>query len=108
MTNIEALKMLKAKRECILKEIDPSGGCDDEKCYGCDLNYEQGRMGEQAEALHIAIESREAWEKVKKEMDDSISACESDAMRDTWCDGELAGFLQSKDIIKRNLSEVEE
>ena len=69
MTNVEALKMLKAKRECILKEIDPSGGCDDEKCDGCDLNYEQGRMGEQAEALHIAIESLEAWGRVKNEIE---------------------------------------
>lgn len=70
MTNIEALKMLKAKRECILKEIDPSGGCDDEKCDGCDLNYEQGCMGEQAEALHIAIQSLEAWGKI----DDDIAS----------------------------------
>ena len=60
------------------------------------------------DAIAMAIKSLEAWEKVKKEIDDSISVCESDAMRDTWCDGELAGFLQSKDIINRNLSEVEE
>ena len=60
------------------------------------------------DAIAMAIKSLEAWGKVKKEIDDSISACESDAMRDTWCDGELTGFLQSKDIINRNLLEVEE
>lgn len=64
--------------------------------------------GEHREFIELAIKSLEAWGKVKKEIDDSISVCESDAMRDTWCDGELAGFLQSKDIINRNLSEVEE
>lgn len=99
MTNIEALKMLKAKRECILKEIDPSGGCNDEKCDGCDLNYEQGRMGEQAEALHIAIESLEAWEKVREEIKyhaDNIKY--TDAYRD--------GFEVSLKIIDKHLAEV--
>ena len=57
-------------------------------------------------ALDMAIKSLEAWGKVKKELDETISACESNTMRSAWCDGELAGFLQSKDITDRNLSEV--
>jgi hypothetical protein len=108
MTNIEALKMLKAQRECRLKWIDPSGGCSDDKCNSCDLNYEQGCMGEQAEALHIAIESLEAWGKLQKEIDESITACKDDARNNDWYDGELAGFLQSRDMIGRYLSEVSE
>ena len=63
---------------------------------------------EEMTAVDMAIKSLEAWEKVKKEMDETISTCESNTMRSTWCDGELAGFLQSKDIIDRNLSEVSE
>jgi hypothetical protein len=59
------------------------------------------------EALQRAIKSLEAWEKVKKEIDDSISACESDAMRDTWCNGEHVGFIESQDIIERCIEELE-
>lgn len=50
----------------------------------------------------------EAWEKVEKEINESILICREDAQNNDWCDGELAGFLQSKDIIDRNLSEVSE
>lgn len=60
------------------------------------------------EALELAIKSIEAWEKVEKEIDDSILICQESAQNNTWCDGELVGFLQSKDIIDRNLLEVEE
>ena len=48
----------------------------------------------------------EAWKKVEKEIDDSISICRESAQNNIWYDGELAGFLQSKDIINENLSEV--
>ena len=101
MTNIEALKMLKAKRECILKWIDPSGGCNDDKCDGCDLNYEQGRMGEQAEALHIAIESLEAWEKVKEEIQRKANSGQ-------WSEATTYGMNKSISIINKHLSEVSE
>lgn len=49
----------------------------------------------------------EAWEKVEKEINESISICRESAQNNIWYDGELAGFLQSKDIINGNLSEVE-
>lgn len=68
----------------------------------------KGLEKEQKEATEMAIKSLEAWEKIKKEIDDSILICRKDAQNNTWCDGELAGFLQSKDIINRNLSEVNE
>ena len=59
----------------------------------------------EAMALGMAVKSLEAWGKVKKEIDDSILVCQEYAQNNNWCDGELAGFLQSKDII---LSEVSE
>lgn len=51
--------------------------------------------------------SLEAWEKVEKEINESILICRESAQNNIWYDGELAGFLQSKDIIDGNLSEVE-
>lgn len=68
----------------------------------------KGLEKERKEAEEMAIKSLEAWEKTKKEIDDSILICKEDAQNNTWCDGELAGFLQSEDIIDRNLSEVGE
>lgn len=65
-------------------------------------------IGEQVDALEMAIKSLEAWGKVEKEIDDSILICRESAQNNIWNDGELAGFLQSKDIIDRNLSEVSE
>jgi len=90
MTKEEAIKMLKYNSNVIHKNIN---GKTDPK---------------EVEALDMAIESLEAWEKVEKEINDLILICRESAQNNTWCDGELAGFLQSKDIINRNLSEVNE
>ena len=56
----------------------------------------------------MAIKSLEMWTKAQKEIDDSISACESDAMRDIWCNGEHVGFIESQDIIERCIEELED
>ena len=108
MTREEAIRIGKTRQECLKAQKD--GRC---KCNlipnfcnkGCEYNTSDK---EYDEFETLAIKSLEAWEKVKKEMDETISTCESNTMRSTWCDGELAGFLQSKDIIDRNLSEVSE
>lgn len=68
----------------------------------------KGLEKEQKEAKEMAIKSLEAWKKIEKEIDDSILICRKDAQNNNWCDGELAGFLQCKDIIDRHLSEVNE
>lgn len=68
----------------------------------------KGLEKEQKEATEMAIKSLEAWEKVEKEINESISICRESAQYNNWFDGELAGFLQSKDIIDGNLSEVSE
>lgn len=58
MTNEECVKMLKAKLKCLKRE---TSGTDEEcishNCENCGLNYEQGNMGEQIEALDMAIKS---------------------------------------------------
>ena len=58
MTNEEAKKMLKAKLECFKNEISGiNHDCNMRLCDGCSLNYEQGNMGEQKEALEMAIKA---------------------------------------------------
>ena len=60
MTNDEAKKMLKAKLECLKHETSGTDyACNQHLCEGCSLNYEQGNMGEQKEALDIAIKALE-------------------------------------------------
>lgn len=59
MTREEAIKMLKAKRHCI--ELDTRGvrDCNEQNCDNCSYNYEQGNMGEQKQALDMAIKALE-------------------------------------------------
>jgi hypothetical protein len=60
MTNEEAKKMLKAKLECFKNETSGiNHDCNMRLCDGCSLNYEQGNMGEQKEALDMAIKALE-------------------------------------------------
>lgn len=60
MTDEEAKKMLKAKLECLKNETSGiNHDCNMRLCDGCSLNYEQGNMGEQKEALDKAIKTLE-------------------------------------------------
>ena len=60
MTNEEAKKMLKAKLKCLIAETSGTNhDCNMRLCDGCALNYEQGNMGEQQQALEMAIEALE-------------------------------------------------
>ena len=60
MTIDEAKKMLKAKLECLKHETSGTDyACNQHLCEGCSLNYEQGNMGEQKEALEMAIKALE-------------------------------------------------
>lgn len=60
MTDEEAKKMLKAKLECFKNETSGiNHDCNMRLCDGCSLNYEQGNMGEQKEALETAIKALE-------------------------------------------------
>ena len=61
MTIDEAKKMLKAKLECLKRETSGTDiDCNYRNCDECDLCYEQGNMGEQKEALQMAIKALES------------------------------------------------
>ena len=60
MTNEQAKKMLKAKLECLKRETSGTDfDCNNSNCDECPLCYEQGNMGEQKEALDMAIKALE-------------------------------------------------
>ena len=78
MTNEEAKKMLEAKLECLKHETSGTDyACNQHLCEGCSLNYEQGYMGEQKEALDMAIEALE-----DKGYEQGYNDGYTDAMRD--------------------------
>ena len=58
MTREEAIKMIRAKIECMNRENSGKDlNCNSRDCDECDLCYEQGTSGEQIEALDMAIEA---------------------------------------------------
>ena len=60
MTIDEAKKMLEAKLKCLIAETSGTNyDCNQHLCEGCSLNYEQGNMGEQKQALEMAIKALE-------------------------------------------------
>ena len=66
MTNEQAKKMLKAKLECLKRETSGIDCNDGYNCDECTLNYEQGNMGEQKEALKTAIKVLEQTDKIEE------------------------------------------
>lgn len=88
MTNEEAKKMLKAKLECLKNETSGiNHDCNMRLCDGCSLNYEQGNMGEQKEALDMAIKTLDQtrWIPVSERLP------EEDGFYLATCDGEICG-----------------
>lgn len=60
MTVEEAKEMMKAKLECMTREVSGADQeCNAKKCDDCDLCYAQGNMGEQKEWLRMGIEALE-------------------------------------------------
>lgn len=60
MTNQEAIEMMKAKLECMTRDVSGRDqACNAKKCDECDLCYAQGNMGEQKEWLRMGIEALE-------------------------------------------------
>ena len=69
MTNEEARKMLKAKLDCLTYETAGCNyDCNNHLCDGCNLNYAQGNMGEQKEALEMAIQALSSWANYSDEL----------------------------------------
>ena len=97
MTNEQAKKMLKAKLECLKRETSGTDfDCNNRNCDECSLCYEQGNMGEQKEALDMAIKALEQmnssenqgnWIPVSKRM--------PEPRIDVWCNsdmGQMVGY----------------
>lgn len=59
MTSEQALKMAKAKLECIERQTSGKTEICKDDCESCSLCYEQGNMGEQKEWLKMAIKALE-------------------------------------------------
>jgi hypothetical protein len=60
ITRKEAIKMINAKLECMTRDVSGTYyDCNRKLCDECDLNYEQGSMGEQKEYLRMAIQALE-------------------------------------------------
>ena len=77
MINQEAIKMLTAKVECMQRETSGTDfDCNFRNCYKCDLNYEQGTIGNQIEALGMAISALQAQEvKIQHSAKDTNVLC---------------------------------
>ena len=76
MTNEQAKNMLKAKLECLKRETSGTDfDCNNSNCDECSLCYEQGNMGEQKEALDMAIKALE-----RQPCEDVISRAEAEAI----------------------------
>ena len=74
MTNQEAIEMLIAKAECTRR--DSSGidvDCNLRNCDECDLCYKQGTMGDQMEALGVAISALQAQDVPDINVGDMVS-----------------------------------
>lgn len=63
MDNQEAIKILEAKSKCMKREVSGTDfDCNFRNCYKCDLNYEQGTIGNQIEALSMAVSALQTQE----------------------------------------------
>lgn len=61
MTNEEAAKMLTAKVECMERDTNGTNSqCNTRYCDNCNLCYAQGTIGQQIEALKMAIKALKA------------------------------------------------
>ena len=95
MTNEQAKKMLKAKLECLKRETSGTDfDCNNRNCDECSLCYEQGNMGEQKEALDMAIKALEQmnssenqgnWIPVSKRM--------PEPRIDVWCNSDMGQMV---------------
>ena len=93
MTNEQAMKMLKAKLECLKRETSGTDfDCNNSNCDECSLSYEQGNMGEQKEALVVSIKALEQ------------QPCEDTISRQAAVDA-LKGIINRFEQILRDIRE---
>ena len=70
MTNEQAKNYLNAKLECLKLETSGTDFCNHTNCDDCSLCYEQGNVGEQKEALDMAIKALEKQDRIAQILDD--------------------------------------
>lgn len=69
LTNEQAIEMMKAKLECMTRDVSGSDEvCNNKKCDNCYLNYAQGNMGEQKEWLRMGIKALENQKNLIEEL----------------------------------------
>ena len=118
MTNEEAREMLIAKLKCLRRETSGTDTeCNNRNCVECPLNYEQGNMGEQKEALETAIKALEQQpilDKIKTEiakMNEGVSKMlmPFDGLdKVTYTTGFIDGLGSTLDIINKYRAESED
>lgn len=60
MTRKEAIKMIKAKLECMTRDVSGKDeDCIMRWCDECNLNYDQGNMGQQIDWLKMSLQALE-------------------------------------------------
>ena len=97
MTNEQAKKMLKAKLECLKRETSGTDfDCNNSNCDECSLCYEQGNMGEQKEALDMAIKALE-----QQPCEDTISRQAAIDALIEWYGCEPSDIGAFEDIIEK-------
>lgn len=71
MTYNEAKKLLLAKLTCMIRETSGTySDCNNHNCDECNLCYEQGNMGNQKEALKVAMNALDTMIAVRHIIDE--------------------------------------
>lgn len=105
MTKEQAIKMIQAKLECLKR--DTSGIYEDcnNRCEECNLNYDQGNLGEQQEWLKLAIKSLQACIEIADVLDEletyTVSRLKKDQVHIT-----VEQLQKHIDTIKEKIGEV--
>ena len=109
MTNEDAKKMLKAKLECLKRETSGTDiDCNCKNCDECNLCYEQGNMGEQKEALELAIKALEQesiLDKIRAKIEKLQKMCDTN---DLNLLSQHSAFGMALDVIDEYRTESEE
>ena len=109
MANEDAKKMLKAKLECLKRETSGTDiDCNCKNCDECNLCYEQGNMGEQKEALELAIKALEQesiLDKIRAKIEKLQKMCDTN---DLNLLSQHSAFGMALDVIDEYRTESEE
>ena len=104
MTNEQAKNMLKAKLECLKHETSGFyGDCNRCNCDECSLNYEQGNMGEQKQALDMAIKALE-----QQPCEDTISRQAAIELAMQYCPDDDGTCSKADEDMRNLLDELED